>query len=557
MNCPKCGTPLPEGAKFCPECGERLTDVPASKKLEEPLESLHSGAVQMRPASPPPRATPYYPRASYRPYAARHAREVAANEAVSTASVTSASSTTSDSVEDTGVFARVAAEEGRVAEPRTTQSVPVQERVDTSDVPEQEEAVFEDVASDEVGGSFEYDPLTDTTFENGVDEVLSEEDMVSPTDDEAGSDPTTLFSGADVTTRVGTSSSAAASADDEIWDGNEWSDDRWEGDAPKKSTGAKVASVIAIVVVVAAAVAFLAYVTTSWFGPSTWFSDDDEEEEVEEVEEEEEEVEEKEEEEEEVVVVSMPEVQEAVEDYTWEELKQLADLIAAAETDEEGLEIAIEYNLCNDDGTLDGTQTKTFELTDGTEITVRIVGFRADTLSDGTGLAGITFFASTSAGDVAMNADNSSDGGWEESDLREWMNNDLVALLPDDLASVVVTVDKTTNPVADSGETEQVVTSDTLWAISYSEVVGAPVSSSSRYSTYTLEGEQYQLFSDMGITSDTTSDLLAVETEMEFWWMRSPDCNDSIRFLCVTSEGTTGWSYKPINTLSVVMGFCL
>ena len=56
MKCKVCGQELPDRAKFCFACGAPMDDVPAPKKLEEPLEpSLAGGAVPMVPVAPPPR----------------------------------------------------------------------------------------------------------------------------------------------------------------------------------------------------------------------------------------------------------------------------------------------------------------------------------------------------------------------------------------------------------------------------------------------------------------------------------------------------------------------
>ena len=536
MICPMCGMVLPDGAKFCFECGEKVVDVPAAKKLEEPLESPAMPAAPMVPATPP-RATPYYPRSTSRSRAARANRSVpdfdvstvapapSATGGAAATSSTSGSASGSGSATAgseagagaeagaTGILSRSAAGMSAAGRPssaaRSGRSSSSPARRASGTVPTEADP-------------FSYNPETDTTFDQ---------------DSDAASDrvPADGFSSR-FTTIPATGNGQEAFR---------LSQDR------RPSVGSRIVVGLVAVVVAVAIVGLLGYATFGWFGPSTWFSSEDEDETTES----DEATTDDSADEDAATVVVAPDVQEAVEDYSWEDLSYIADLIAAAEDDEAGLEIAIEYNLCNEDGMLDGTQTKTFELEDGTEVTVRIVGFRADTRSDGTGLAGITFLATTSVGEVAMNSDDSVEGGWGASELREWMNSELVELLPDELTEVVVAVDKVTSLEAGVASSEQETTSDTLWVPSYSEVAGEP-SSSSRAAAYVEEGAQYQLFAEAE-EAGTLSEALVATIGADAWWLRSPDCLDEIRFQVVYSDGSLSWSFRPVNQLSVVMGFCL
>lgn len=251
-----------------------------------------------------------------------------------------------------------------------------------------------------------------------------------------------------------------------------------------------------------------------------------------------------------------PEVRAAVEDYSWEELSQISALIAAAESDEAGLEIAKTYHLCADDGTLDGTQTKDLELSDGTEVSMRVAGFRQDEKADGSGSAGITFIASDGVSEQAMNATGQLVGGWEGSTLRVWMNESLIGELPSEVSDLVVAVEKRTNPPAGTGETGQDVTEDKLWVPSYSEVVGQPGSGSNRSGLYESEGDQYQLFSDLGVTWAEPSSELVIPSG-GYWWLRSPDVANGRWFVVVGPEGQSAYGHRPATENAIVMGFCL
>ncbi|WP_432290845.1 hypothetical protein [Olsenella uli] len=85
----------------------------------------------------------------------------------------------------------------------------------------------------------------------------------------------------------------------------------------------------------------------------------------------------------------------ALDDYSWDELAEVADKIAAAGSDEEGLRIVVEAGLADADGKVTAENVKRFELTDGTPAEAQIVGFRADVRADGAGKAGISLLMRT------------------------------------------------------------------------------------------------------------------------------------------------------------------
>ena len=245
-----------------------------------------------------------------------------------------------------------------------------------------------------------------------------------------------------------------------------------------------------------------------------------------------------------------------MEDYSWEELSQISSLISAASSDEEGLEIAQTYHLCGEDGELDGMQAKPLELSDGTEVSMRVAGFRQDQKADGSGAAGITFLAADGVSEQAMNATGQLTGGWEDSTLRSWMNQSLIGKLPSEVSDLLVSVEKTTNPPAGTGEVGQDVTEDMLWVPSYSEVVGEPGASSNRYGLYESEGSQYQLFSDLDVTWAEPSPELVIPSG-GYWWLRSPDVANDRWFVVVGPEGQSAYGHRPATENAVVMGFCL
>ena len=262
-----------------------------------------------------------------------------------------------------------------------------------------------------------------------------------------------------------------------------------------------------------------------------------------------------------------------VEEYTWEELSTISNKIAKASDEDEAIEIAKTYNLVNEDGTLDGTQTKSVTLTDGTVTSVQIAGFAHDDKSDGSGKAGITFIFTDAISEMYMNSEGNSNIGWESSDMRSWLASEGKALLPEELQDVLVAVDKSANNVGYVEESDDLddissivtTTSDELWLLSYVELVGKLDESSSSYNAvFNAEGSQYKLFSDYGLTSDSDSDDILAKTyqgDSCCWWQRSQVPFLLIpSFMLVESSGQTvsgGEFYFVDVSLGVVPGFCI
>lgn len=230
--------------------------------------------------------------------------------------------------------------------------------------------------------------------------------------------------------------------------------------------------------------------------------------------------------------------------YTWEKLEQISNEISLAETEEDALKIAENYNLLNSWGQLDGSQTKTIELSNGTETTVQLIGiYHDDSAAANGGKLGLTFAFSEAIAERAMMNDSSTNsGGWRDSDLRDWLSKEFEEQLPEDLRRVIKPALKRTNnigPLTDAGAVDQ--TGDRLWLLSVSECVGDPRGCSVWSGEYdylndiaNAEGAQYKLFQDTGVTPTRNSGILLREYIGEMsgsgniygsacqWWLRSP-----------------------------------
>lgn len=254
----------------------------------------------------------------------------------------------------------------------------------------------------------------------------------------------------------------------------------------------------------------------------------------------------------------VPQVRAATADYSWEELSQISRLISSAGSDAEGIEVARRYHLCTEDGRLDGTQTKSLTLSDGMTVTMQVAGFNHDQRADGSGPAGITLVSRGTVASRAMNEGDETAGGWRDSDLRAWMNGELASLLPHEVSSVIAVVNKPTNVVGETADASSVVmTQDTLWTLSYSEIGGHMSTDDSAHdAVFNAEGEQYKLFSDLGTSWDAGNQHLQI-AGVEYWWERSPDPLDGRYFMCVGPDGTPWYARVPSEVQGVVMCFCV
>lgn len=241
-------------------------------------------------------------------------------------------------------------------------------------------------------------------------------------------------------------------------------------------------------------------------------------------------------------------------DYSWSELAKISEEIAACESDEAALQVARGYNLVGTDGRLDGTQAKSFTLTDGTPAEAVIIGFRHDDRTDG-GKAGITFVLKGCIAVHAMNAETTNVGGWEQSEMRAFLNNDMLARLPEELRSAVTAADKSTNNLGGNGVAQSVTrTSDSLWLLSTTEVFGSEGEET--------EGSQYALYRSNG-SDDAHPDILVKNIANEgeearpmTWWLRSPTRGTDSQFYAINSKGSLQGGDSQ-HALGVVFGFCL
>lgn len=216
----------------------------------------------------------------------------------------------------------------------------------------------------------------------------------------------------------------------------------------------------------------------------------------------------------------LPVVGLSAEDCTWDEIKAISE---AGKGDEY-------FNLGD---------TKTFTTTDGKTIVMEIVAFNADTKADGTGTAGITWLSKEIITKHFMNTTDTHIGGWEDSELRIWMQSDFYSTLPDVIKNSIVSVNKTYYDKT-SGATKSCT--DTVWIPSYHEIFNA---------NYEGSGVEYTAYFNNYLTRikyDSSGSAAK-------WWLRSAGNYYDGTFYAVGSDGFAG-STPASNSYGVVFGFC-
>lgn len=269
----------------------------------------------------------------------------------------------------------------------------------------------------------------------------------------------------------------------------------------------------------------------------------------------------------------------ALNDYSWEELSQISRRIAAAQSDEEGREIAKEYGLVEDDGSLT-PQTKMIVLDDTRALDVRVAGIRHDDRADGSGKAGLTFMTVGAVEIRPMNDEDTVEGGWKATSLRAWLANDLKARLDSDLAEALVPVNKLTNNVGRTDDAANIsATADELWVFSVHEVCGDVTWDTDEFQQkrgyqdidglINAEGSQYEWFMQSGVTGEGDPNgalSLAESTGASPWWYRTPypfdweglgDTGVNGYFFRVMDTGYPESIGAPQDPSSVVVGFCV
>lgn len=144
----------------------------------------------------------------------------------------------------------------------------------------------------------------------------------------------------------------------------------------------------------------------------------------------------------------------------------------------------------------------------------------------------------------AMNDHATNEGGWKDSAMRKWLNEDVLHRLPKELQAMIVP-----RTIRQKINGEEVQMQDKLWLPSFTEMFGADAAA--EWAPCDLGDEQFELF------DSERSRVKEVPGRGTWWyWLRSPDASYSTTFCLVLSNGradfnSAGYAY------GVAFGFCL
>lgn len=193
---------------------------------------------------------------------------------------------------------------------------------------------------------------------------------------------------------------------------------------------------------------------------------------------------------------------------------------------------------------------KTFSTADYGDVTMEIVAFDADSKTDGT-TAAISWVSKNIITTRAMNSTETSNGGWEGSELRNWLKTDFYSAIPEDVKNSIVNVNKTYCEYTTSKLTKTCV--DDVWIPSFREIFGVNYDN---VATCEESGVMYKTHfnSDSARIKKDSSDNACN------WWLRSTSHFTTKLFEAVTVKGGAvgfGTGIDATRKYGVVLGFCM
>lgn len=175
------------------------------------------------------------------------------------------------------------------------------------------------------------------------------------------------------------------------------------------------------------------------------------------------------------------------------------------------------------------------ELTDGTPITVQV----AHLYPNGTRCA-MMVLKDCLPEKHYMNKEWTNEGGYTESDMRRYLNEEILPKLPTDLQEEIVN-----REIEQCMGEERYRTVCKLWLPSITEIEG------NNWAESDSQGDvHFDLF------KDEKSRVKQIDGETTYWWTRSPFAGSSNNFVYVYTNGSSSSSFASISN-GVAFGFII
>lgn len=181
---------------------------------------------------------------------------------------------------------------------------------------------------------------------------------------------------------------------------------------------------------------------------------------------------------------------------------------------------------------------------------VEIIAHNHDDLADNSGKSPLTFFCLDLPQILhRMNETSTNEGGWKESEMRNFLNNELFNALPEEVKTIIASVYK----ISDGGTNNKILvtTTDKCWLASYDEV-----GLTSGSNNLSKQGSIYSaIFSS---NKNSRKKYITNDTATGGWWLRTSyySSNSNSMFWRVTNSGGS-YSDIAFNSFYVAFGFCI
>ena len=143
----------------------------------------------------------------------------------------------------------------------------------------------------------------------------------------------------------------------------------------------------------------------------------------------------------------------------------------------------------------------------------------------------------------SMNGSWTNKGGWEESDMRRYLNEEVIELLPDELRKII----KPTK-IVQVWDGKRRETEDKLFLLSRTQVFGKH----ENYEAIEPSDSQIDIFKS---PRERVKECEEVE-EVYYWWLRSPSSGFSSGFCLVYMDGAVRY-YNAGYLCGVAPAFCI